>query len=86
LTERSFGFNAVLLIFFQPVHLHFQLADLLAEIGNQVFFACGLLTSVRRKQLGQPIQYLLFPLRNLGRMHAIFGGALIGGFVSLDGF
>jgi hypothetical protein len=72
--------------FFQPVPLHFQLADLLLETANEGFLTFGLIASSRREELGQSIQGLLFPLGNLCWVNGVLSGYLIGRFVSLDGF
>src|SRR6266702_3758081 len=86
LYERSFLLNGVLLIFCQPVYLHFQLADFLVEIGNEGFFAFGLPTFSCREQVWQTIKGLLLPLRDLGGMNSVLSGDLIGRFLPFDGF
>ena len=85
LNERSFRLNGVILIFFQPVHLHFQLADLLVETGYERFFAFFSLARLRREHLWQAIERLLLPLRDLGGMHLILSSDLIGRFLPFDG-
>ena len=58
------------------------MADFLVESGNEGFFAFGLLTGLPREQVRQPIEGLLLPLGDLGRMNSILGGNLIPTFRS----
>src|SRR5258708_13821900 len=85
LDERPFRFNAVILIFFQLVYLHFQLTELLVETGYERFFAFFSLARLRGEHLRQAIERLFFPLRNLCGMHSILSSDLIGCFLPFDG-
>src|SRR5260221_4425480 len=60
LDERPFRFNAVILIFFQPVYLQFQLADLLVETGYERFFAFFSLARLRGDTSGKPSRACFF--------------------------
>ena len=62
------------------------MADLLIEAGNQRLFIFCLSTRPRREQIGQAVQGLLLPLRNLGRMHSILSSYLVRRFLCLDRF
>jgi hypothetical protein len=81
-----FNVTFALTVFFQPVHLHFQLADLLIETGNQGFFCFRLLARSRREDIRQAIQCLLLPLRDLRWMDSILSCNLIGCSLPFDGF
>jgi hypothetical protein len=75
----------VVLIFFQPVYLHFQLADLLVETSYEGFFAFFPLACLWGEHLRQAIKGLFFPLGNLCGVNPILCGDLIGCFLPFDG-
>jgi hypothetical protein len=80
LDERSFRFNGEVLIFFQPVYLHFQLADLLVKTGDERFLAFFSFAGLGREEFGQAIKGLFFPLCNLRGMDPILSSNFIGCF------
>ena len=60
--------------FFQPVQLHFELPDLVVELGLQGFLLVLPLDSARGENLGDLLLELMFPVRDLGGMHPIGTG------------
>src|SRR5215813_5790856 len=72
--------------FFQPVQLHFELPDLLVEFVLQFCFRALRSFASIAKRFPQMLECLFLPLPNLGGMHAIVGGDLIGTAHTLDRF
>jgi hypothetical protein len=73
------------LLFSQPVHLHFELADLLKELFDEPLLLA--LPSACRAALEDPragVEEPAFPLRDLHRMHAKLAGQLVEGLLALD--
>ena len=72
--------------FFDPLQLHREVADLLIQARCQRL-VCFLLPALsRREHLGNFIQQLFLPLRNLGGMHSIFRCQFIGRLLSPNRF
>ena len=72
-------------IFFQPLQLHLQLADLLEQLSLldlALLFDLVLLAS--RKQLTGTVQQLLLPLAHLNRVDGVIGGDLLDRLAATD--
>ena len=77
-------FTAV--VFFEPFELDFELTDLLIELVSKLLLFFGLSIPLRREDLRQTFDCLLFPLRHHIGMDTIVAGDLIDSPLSLDRF
>jgi hypothetical protein len=75
----------VIQLFFKPVELDFELADLLVQSRSQRLVILGNTPSPGWEDVRQHLQSLLFPLQDLIRMHALSGGHLIDRLLTFDG-
>jgi hypothetical protein len=71
-------------LFFEPVELNFELADLLVEFRFESFFFLGAAFSPGREDIRQTLDGLLFPLRHEIRVTAVVSGDFIDRALPLD--
>ena len=72
--------------FFEPVHLDFELTDLLIELSDQRFLLGFTPVGLGSKERGQSLQHLLFPRRHLERVDAELGGDFVLGLHASQSF
>jgi hypothetical protein len=82
--QRAFGLTRGLQLFFQPVELDFELADLLVELGLQRFVLAVVAVAVGCKEPWKLALEMLFPLANLRRMDAVATGEFVDRVVTFE--
>jgi hypothetical protein len=82
---RSSRASEQLRLFFEPLQLHLQLADLLEQLGLLGLALAGVLALLTPgEQLTGAIQELPLPLADLDRVDGVIGGDLLDGLAATD--